>query len=97
MFSDDSDYQNAEVLEQIKSVELMRHIISQTALRDSGSVLEMPKNPLITTNGFLQKKYDNYLQADVTKLTGVMNLVNLSNREDCNDSVEIVSFDRITN
>ena len=97
LFSDETDYQSAETLEQVKSVELLRHVISQTALRDSGSVLEMPKNAQITTNGFLQKKYDNYLQADVAKLTAVMNLINLSSKEGTNDSVEIASYDRITN
>jgi hypothetical protein len=57
---------------------------------------DLPKNPNFINAGFLQKKYDNYLQADATKLTIDMNLFNLVNKETFDDSVEIVSFDAVT-
>ena len=67
-----------------------------TAIRDSASVLEMPKNAVLNLGGFIQKKYDTYLQTDATKLTAVMNLVNLA-KGNLDDSLEIVSYDRVTN
>ena len=54
---------------------------------------DTPKNPNFTNAGFLQKKYDNYLQSDATKLTVDMNLVNLSTKAGFDNSVEIVTFD----
>ncbi len=71
-------------------------MMCQSAVRDCSPVLDMPKNAQITNAGFLQKKYDNYLQADVSKFTAVMNLANMA-RGDADDSLELTSYDRVTN
>jgi hypothetical protein len=87
------NYQSEEAKPSVEAVEEMHRRICESMTK---ALTDLPKNPNFTNAGFLQKKYDNYLQADATKLTVDMNLVNLVQKEGFDDSVEIVSFDAVT-